>query len=197
MNDKKTLYSYLFLPWFVFLNLTKTKIFWYGHPYLGQFAFLMVYPITLLRKFKLFYFAVILIVMSMLVNYYFFQSNVLNDFYSSNDPHHKLAEYANHYCQELYVVIEPEGRTASQTLEELDLLISTSRWWGNHPSMVYYFDGDVHFIYSLSELEADSRNATRESCFVINKNDTQALDLVRSLDQLQSFDPLLLYLYSY
>lgn len=197
INDKKLLYSYLFFPWFVFLNLTKTKIFWYGHPYLGQFAFLMVYPITLLKRFKLLYFAVILIVMSLIIQHYFFRATVLDDFYSSNDPHHKLATYANGYCQELYVVVEPEGRTASKTLEELGLLISTSRWWGNHPSMVYYFDGSIAFIYTLDELEQATRNAKKDSCFVVNTNDSEALEFVGSLDQLQSFDPLSLYLYSY
>ncbi|QQS44075.1 hypothetical protein IPM65_00515 [Candidatus Roizmanbacteria bacterium] len=197
LNDKKVLYSYLFLPWFVFLNLTKTKIFWYGHPYLGQFAFLMVYPITLLKKIKLFYFGIIIILMSLIIQHYFFRTNVLDDFYSSNDPHHELSVYANDYCQDLYVVVEPEGREASKTLEELGLLISTSRWWGNHPSMVYYFDGNIRFVYTLEEFEQEIRTPQKDTCFVLNKNDTEGLDLVGSLDQLQSFDPLLLYLYSY
>lgn len=197
ISDKKLLYSLVLFPWFIFLNLTKTKIFWYGHPYLGQFAFLMVYPITLLKKFRLFYYGVILIVMSLVIQHYFFNTQVLNDFYSSDDPHHRLAKYANSYCKNLYVVIEPEGRTASQTLNELGLLISTSRWWGNHPSMVYYFEGNVHFVYTIQELKNEMRSPEKDTCVAVNQNDPEALTIVKSLDQLQSFDPWALYLYSF
>jgi len=191
ISDKKLLYALFILPWFLFLNLTKTKIFWYGHPYIPQFAFLMVYPLTLFKKARLISFSIIFSIILILGNQYFIKNTVLDDFYSSNNPHHIIAKVANTYCDDLNVVIDPEGREAYQTLKNMDLLITTSRWWGNHPSMVYYFDGDLHFIYTLDELKEKNTN-TQKGCFVINKNDAEAAKIL-NMEIRYVKDPLQLY----
>ena len=191
MSNNRVLYSVFFLPWFVFLNLTKTKIFWYGHPYLGQIAYLMVYPITLLRRVGLFYYGIIGVILIMLFQQNFFKDTVLDDFYSSRDPHHVIAEEANTSCDELNILIEPEGRTASETLESMNLLISTSRWWGNHPSVVYYFHGKVSFIYTLNEL--DMLLSDTNDCFVVNENDSEGVLRMNNAAKMSQEKPLILY----
>ena len=195
LSDKKLLYALFIVPWFIFLNLTKTKIFWYGHPYMPQFAFLMIYPLCTLKKARLIYIAIIIISVTVILQQYFFTSNVLNNFYSSNDPHHKIAKTANHYCDELNVVIEPEGRVAYQTLKNMDLLISTSRWWGNHPSMVYYFHKKLNFIYSLENLTSKLNQAKPNNCYSINKNDPEGILIINQYSNTvyYSSDPLILY----
>lgn len=193
LNNTKLLHSFFLFPWFLFLNLTKTKIFWYGHPYLGQFAYLMVYPITLLRKVGLFYYGVIVVSMSLVLQYHFLKANVLDDFYSSTDPHHVIALEASKTCTELNMVITPEGRVASQTLEDLGLLISTSRWWGNHPSVVYYFEGDVNFVYTVVELEERIKISSKGTCFAISTSDPEGTLAAQSLTPVTSERGLMLY----
>lgn len=152
-DEEKTLRSLFLLPWFAFLNLTKTKIFWYAHPYMPQFAFLIVYPITLLRKVGLLYYAVIFIALFLILQQNFVKNTVLDDFYSSNEAHHDVAIFAKDRCEKLFVLVPPDARTAHQTLKEMNLLISTSHLWGNHPSMVYYYRKPVKFVYYLDEAQ--------------------------------------------
>lgn len=153
ISDRTLLYSLFFVPWFLFLNLTKTKIFWYGHPYLGQFAFLMLYPAILLRRYGLLYYPLLLAVVVNVLFFHLVTHPVTDDFYSSENDHHRIAQTAKTRCDRLAVVIPPEGRVAYETLRSMNLLISTSTWWGNHPSMVYYFDGPVEFVYEGSRID--------------------------------------------
>lgn len=173
ISDSTILRSLFFIPWFLFLNLTKTKIFWYGHPYLGQFAFLMLYPLTLLRKYGLFYFGIIAIILFSMLNYHFRENTVLDDFYSSEEDHHTIARFAKNRCENLAVVIPPEGRVANKTLSDMNLLISTSRWWGSHPSMVYYFEGPVEFVYEEERIK-ELQN-TQSGCVALSKDDIMYL----------------------
>jgi len=196
LNDKNLLFSLFFIPWFLFLNATKTKIFWYGHPYLGQFALLMVYPLVVLKRFRLLYMSILLIIIGMILQYYFVQQTVLDDFYSSVDPHYTLAKEASNKCKTLYMVIEPEGRIASQTLERMNLLITTSKWWGNHPSMVYYFTGDLTFVYTLTTLDTINTYAIPESCIAIHQNDHEAQDKITRYTLFNTYSPYILYIAS-
>ena len=194
LSNERLLFALFLVPWFLFLNLTKTKIFWYGHPYLGQFALLMLYPLILMKRFRLVYMSVIIIAMGMVLQYYFVQQTVLDDFYSSTDTHHILAKEAGDRCERLYMIIEPEGRVASQTLESMDLLITTSKWWGNHPSMVYYFEGDLSFIYTLKKLDTINASAIDRSCIAIHRNDSEALSKLINLSLIDIYAPYLLYI---
>ena len=153
----------------------------------------MVYPITLLRKFGLFYYGLILVILSVVLQYHFMKTNVLDDFYSSTDPHHVIAEEANTMCKELNMVVTPEGREASETLENLGLLISTSRWWGNHPSVVYYFDGPVNFVYTIKELDERINQSTAGTCFAISLNDPEGTQAAEMLLPIKSERGLMLY----
>jgi len=152
-NEEKTLRSLFIIPWFAFLNLTKTKIFWYAHPYIPQFAFLIVYPITILRKVGLFYYLAIITTLFFILQQNFVKNTVLDDFYSSNEAHHDVAIYARNKCEKLFVLVPPDARTAHQTLKSMNLLISTSHLWGNHPSMVYYYEKSVRFVYYLEDAQ--------------------------------------------
>jgi hypothetical protein len=196
LSDKYLLFALFLFPWFLFLNLTKTKIFWYGHPYLGQFALLMLYPLVLVKRFKLIYMSLILVAMGMVLQYYFVQQTVLDDFYSSTDPHHILAKEAGDRCETLYMMIEPEGRIASETLESMDLLITTSKWWGNHPSMVYYFDGNLSFIYTFEELNDINATSESGSCIAVHQNDSEAINTFTHFELIDAYPPYLLYIHS-
>jgi 4-amino-4-deoxy-L-arabinose transferase-like glycosyltransferase len=171
ISSNETLNSLFFFPWFLFLNLTKTKIFWYAHPYIGQFAFLIVYPITLLKRLGLFYYTIIFTSLILIINYSFIKNTVLDDFYSSKGAHHEVAVFAKNKCSKLNVLIPPDGRTAYTTLKEMNLLISTSHLWGNHPSMVYYYEKPVRFLYYLNE--ANSILSSEKGCIVLSKEDEQ------------------------
>ena len=53
LSNKELFFSFYLTPWFIFLNLTKTKIFWYLLPAIPQFAFFSLYPITFLKNKKI------------------------------------------------------------------------------------------------------------------------------------------------
>src|SRR5262249_5880977 len=56
LSKKRSLEGYVhslfFIPWFIFLNLTKTKIDWYIYPVIPQILFLIVYPLMLFARYK-------------------------------------------------------------------------------------------------------------------------------------------------
>lgn len=194
ISDKNLFKSFFFIPWFVFLNLTKTKIFWYGHPYLAQFAFLIFYPIKLLRKYGLFYYPIIIFIMIAIFNKSFIKDNVLDDFYSSNDAHHAITKEANNKCTKLNILVGKDSREASQTLEEMDLLITTSKWWGNHPSMVYYFDNkDLNFIYTTDSFSDEIKSEEKNECFVIEEEDENIFKELNKKTQIDKENNLLLF----
>ena len=180
------------IPWFIFLNLTKTKIFWYIYPVIPQFTFLIVFPVTLLRKFKrLFFIAVVLILI------FIFKDSVLNhDYlsqnYSKNEDYLSLANYAKSKCNNLHVLVGPETRQTFSTLEKMNLLISTSRWWGNHPSMVYYFEKKVIFEYDKTALATGLQKFKPGECLSLEKNDLN-LSPSQQLKFITSFNNYFLY----
>ena len=106
----------------------------------------------------------------------------------------KVSKEAGDRCERLYMIIEPEGRVASQTLESMDLLITTSKWWGNHPSMVYYFEGDLSFIYTLKKLDTINARAIDGSCIAVHQNDSEALSKLINLSLIDIYAPYLLYI---
>lgn len=173
---KKTEWKELFfglylLPWFIFLNLTKTKIFWYFFPAIPQLAFLAVLPLNIFKKHKvIYYFLSVLIVIS-IFNVAFLKNNYVENEYSRYENYYYLATYARNKCNSLTILLNPEKRQAFATLDKLGLLITTTKWWGEHPSVVYYFEKKVNFIYDQDMMYRYIISSIKNNCFVLETSD--------------------------
>ena len=159
------------LPWFVFLNLTKTKIFWYFYPVIPQFAVLTTILIKQINKksLQIFLGAFMLLI---LIYQSFIKQNVLAINYSKPESYHYLSLYAKSRCQSLDLLINKTSRESFATLDKLGLLITTTKWWGEHPSMVYYFEKKVNFYYDTENFNKSFKNS---GCFIVDKNDANYL----------------------
>lgn len=151
LTAEQLLSALYLMPWFIFLNVTKTKIAWYAYPAIPQFSFLLAYPIIYLKFLRKSYpFAVAFLIIFITI-YHLSIKNVLAQNYSKLEPYQLLAIDAKKKCQNLEVLVDPATRNSFETLEKMNLLISTSKWWGTNPSMVYYFEKPVKFYYTLDE----------------------------------------------
>ncbi len=190
-NQQLTNLLYLF-PLFVFLNLTKTKIFWYLYPAIPQFAFLAVLPLSLVNKKKVvfFFFGFIIIILIFYQN--FIKTNFFTTFYSQPEDHYRLALYSKNYCDALTVLVGKETRDATKTLEDLALTISSTKQWGDHPSIVYYFGKKVNFEYDEAFLKKTLAYFTKKRCLVVGKNDLDIPFLNKQFLKQKNFDSLVL-----
>ena len=138
ISSKEAFFSFYLFFWFIFLNLTKTKIFWYFYPVIPQFAFLAVVCIKYINKKSL---KIILGFVLFCVLFYqsFIKQNIIATVYSKPESYYYLSLYAKNNCKSLDLLINKTSRESFATLDKLGLLITTTKWWGNHPSMVYYF----------------------------------------------------------
>jgi len=183
-------YSLYLLPWFIFLNLTKTKIFWYFFACAPQIAFLSVYPISVIRKRKVIYY-LLTFIMLFFILWSVVKNNVYNTVYSKYEDYYYLSLYAKNRCSDLSVLLNAENRKAFDTLDKMGLLITTTKWWGNHPSMVYYFGKKVNYLYDLQSLTNSIANSERGNCYVIEKEDNNKQ--FENLRLIKQFDRYLLY----
>lgn len=170
-REKELLHSLYLLPWFAFLNLTKTKIFWYFFAAIPQFGFLSVFPITLLKKNKILYWMGVVAIIAILVYQSAIKENVLATVYSKPESYYQLSLFAKNECGQLYVLQDTATRSSFKELESLGLLISTTKWWGTHPSMVYYFDGKINFLYSEDEFTSAAPEMQIDDCLVVEETD--------------------------
>lgn len=176
ISSKTVFFSFYLLPWFIFLNLTKTKIFWYLYPVIPQFAFLAVAWIKQINKKSLkIFFGFVLI--GILFYQSFIKQNVLAAVYSKSEPYYHLSLYAKNNCQSLDLLINKTSRESFATLDKLGLLITTTKWWGDHPSMVYYFGKKINFYYDTKKFNKSFHN---NGCFVIDKGDINYLNELTS-----------------
>lgn len=186
-------YSLYLLPWFLFLNLTKTKIFWYIYAAIPQFGFLATSFGLLLKKNKKIYWIFTIILATSIFYKTFFIDNLLSTYYSKEEPHYFLSLYAKSKCENLNVLLNKQSRKSFDELDKLGLLITTTKWWGSHPSMVYYFGKKINFLYSEKELNKEISKSNKKSCFVVEKDETNLLEKQENLSLLKTFDYLNLY----
>lgn len=187
LNNKQLLNSSFILPWFMFLNIAKTKIFWYAYPYITQFALLLLYPVTLLRRWKIIYYTVTCLLILIIINYYFVQKNILAAQFSQYEDHQILATYAKNICNKLIVLVGPNARKDNETLAKMGLTITTTTWWGEHPSMVYYFGKNIEFVYKTDNFATLIQSANNSTCFVMDKKD---INMKKELKDIQTFGEL-------
>lgn len=191
LPGKELLISFYLIPWFIFLNLTKTKIFWYFLPAIPQFAFLSVAWIKQIKiKPIMIVFGILLVVI--LIFQSFIKQNVLATTYSKPEPYYYLSLYAKDKCQSLNVLMDKNSRESFATLERMGLLITTTKWWGSHPSMVYYFGKKVNYIFEESTFVSKIEFSPKGDCFVIDKQDKNLIQNT-NLKNLKNFENLYLY----
>ncbi len=194
LQPKQILYALFLLPWFLFLNLTKTKIFWYSHPYIPQFAFLILYPVILLKRFnKYLYPMAIAFLLLSILNFYVIKQRVYSVNYATKESHHELAMFASSRCSSLTMLMEPTERKKIADLRSMDLTITTTTWWGQHPSMVYYFGKKINFVYTLDEFRSALDDRVAGSCITITKEDESRIQDVAGLTYLNQFGAVYLY----
>lgn len=171
ISSMEVFFSFYLLFWFIFLNLTKTKIFWYLYPAIPQFAFLAVVWTKLIKnKLLMLFFGLLLT--GILFYQSFIKQNVLAITYSKPEPYYYLSLFAKNNCESLDLLINKTSRESFATLDKLGLLITTTKWWGNHPSMVYYFGKKINFFY---EVETFNKKYQNKGCFVVDKGDENYL----------------------
>lgn len=192
-TDQHLFHALFLVPYFIFLNLTKTKIGWYLFPVIPQAAFLTAYPLLLLKKFR-----PIFIILGILVTAAVLYTSIESDkfftsYFSQVDDNYRMATYARTQCSELIILVDKDTRESFQTLEDLGLLISTSRQYANHPAIVYYFDRPVDFVYNEKELEESIQLADKEACIVVSENDTSIVQQIQQIRTIKHFGPLYLF----
>ncbi|MBI3620492.1 glycosyltransferase family 39 protein [Candidatus Roizmanbacteria bacterium] len=192
-NIGQLAFSLFFVPWFIFLNLTKTKIAWYLYPLFPQFAYLGISFLEFIKKNRPLYTVLIILIVVIL----FYQNIIKTPFfkgsYSGIESNIEMARYAASRCKQLEVLIDPDTRKTHAVLKSMNLLISTSEWWGNHPSIVYYSGRHVDFIYNPLSVASLAKNVPFLSCFVFYKGDSSSVPSVPSLSLLKDFGGLTLY----
>jgi len=177
---RSVMFAVFFVPWFLFLNATKTKIDWYLYPVLAQFAFLAVYLLQIIKKYKFLSYSLFL-----LITFFIIKDNVasgafFNTHYSNYDDSYRLALYAKGNCQSINLLVDRGSRQTHDTLKNMNLLIGTSEWWGNHPSMVYYSDKKVNFIYETALFNLSLKEGNKYDCYVIDKGDSPAFTDIKN-----------------
>ncbi len=189
IDAEKLFYSLYLLPWFIFLNLTKTKIFWYFFSAAPAIAFLAVYPVSLFKKNRKIY-SIVALFIALIV----FWNTSVNDLYgtvfSKYEDYYYLSLYAKDRCSDMSVLLNKESRNSFATLDKMGLLITTTKWWGNHPSIVYYFGKKVNYLYDLNSFSKLISSAKKENCFVVENGD---ISLTSKLMLIKKFGNYLLY----
>lgn len=170
-KKKEAFFALIFIPWFLFLNLTKTKIAWYIYPVLPQFAFLTVYLVRYIPRDWM------KVGIACAILFFFFKTiTPLDSFmttnYSTWGDHQLIAQDAKKVgCTDISVLVSDTSRTAYKTLKSMDLVIHTTTWWGEHPSMAYYADVPTRYFYNVSEFEKQMAPSNVTSCFIMETAD--------------------------
>jgi len=193
ISDIDVLMSLFLIPWFIFLNLTKTKISWYAYPVIPQFTFLIVYPLTAIKNSKPLLYIISLLFMGFLLYQALVTYNFFGTFYSSYDNQYKIAAVARTRCNTLDILIDTDGRKTYEVLKGMNLTISTSTWYGNHPAMVYYFGKKVNFVYDKKMLQTKLPVIPNSECIVINKDDADLPLKTAKFDQVAQSGEVLLF----
>lgn len=180
------------LPWFLFINISKTKIYWYLYPALPQIAFLMVYPLTLIQKWKISITIVCIYIIFTLLNRNIIQYHSISNSYSQYDSTYEMSITVRNKCKDLTYLIPQDTRQITATLNSMGLLITTTKWWGDHPSIVYYSQKKVNFIYNKDDMPTAVHDISSGSCIAVPDQDITP-QLIGSLTKINHFGSMTLY----
>ena len=192
ISARQLLFALFLFPWFIFLNLTKTKIFWYLLPVVPQLAFLAVAPLQIFQNKKLLYYPLLFCVATGIFYAAVVKNKIQNTNYWGYGDHYYLSLYAKDKCDQMTVLMDPNTRQTYATLKKMNLVITTTHWWGNHPSMVYYFAKPINFIYDVNEMPMILATRKPLDCLAIDSFDKEVLSNT-NLSKLNQFGSYLLY----
>ena len=190
-NNISLLPYIFFVPWYLFLNLTKTKIFWYFFSSIPQLAALSIYPIAVFRKKKIIYYCLLIAMLGYLI-FTINKSNILNTTFSKEEPYYYLSLYSRDHCADLNILPNSTTRESFATLDKMGLLITTTKWWGSHPSIMYYFGKKVNLFYDKNEFAQSLNINSSQPCYVVEKDDTNILQN-KNFQLLKQFSEYYLY----
>lgn len=182
-KDEKLLMSLFFIPWFLFLNLTKTKINWYIYPVVFQFAFLAAYSLESVKNKKIIKYSLSAIIIIFILISNFKDGRFFKTLYSSEDDAYHIALAAKKRCSRFTYLVSPDTRQANATLKSMNLTITSTEWWGDHPRVVYYFGKPVTFEYVKDALD---KKLDGVECLAVSSGDINDLLLTSAgltLDQ--------------
>jgi len=191
ISSNKFLLSFCLFPWFIFLNLTKTKIEWYLYPTIPQFAFLLSYPISVIKN-KLFSLIIVITLTILLIYKLIIIDGFFSKYYSTYNEIYKMSILASKECKSLKVTASKNERKDHDVLTQLNLLISTSEVNGNHPSIIYYFNKPVKYIYSIKQINNEIALIQQKSCITLYKEDLSLIN-INTLYNIGMFGDLYLY----
>jgi len=183
---------YLF-PWFIFLNLTKTKIFWYIYPSIPVFAFFITCSFWFLKDRKIIFYLLFGLILFHSVRQAIVQQKFLTSQYSSFTDYYFLAKRAKKHCLKLYYLVDKNSRQAMTTLEKMGLTITTTKWWGSHPSVVYYFGKEVNFIYDKTKFIRTIPTLDNNNCLAVENEDLATDFPIDYLQKIKQFSSLTLF----
>ncbi|MFH0772922.1 MAG: glycosyltransferase family 39 protein [bacterium] len=187
-KSKDAYFSLLFIPWFLFLNLTKTKIAWYLYPVFPQFVYLAVYGVCFIKKIWV---QGVVACILLFIFFRFFGYSLtapLITHYSQWESHIKIAlDAKKNDCKDLVILVSENTRTSYATLLSMDLVIHTTTWWGDHPSMAYYADMPTHYYYSVDEFEKQILPGSPTRCFITEIADWNEQWRLRVLSKNEKF----------
>lgn len=192
-NDEKILLGLILIPWFIFLNLTKTKISWYLYMFVPQVSFLISYPLTLLKNNKKILPLTVSFITIILFYRLFVIDNFFKTFYSQYDETYQMSVLAKYKCSSLDVLLNPQSRETFRVLDSMNLLISTSKFYGSNPSIVYYFGKKVNFIYDKNNVSKNLKSLTEDACFTLYKEDLDIAPKGPGFNLIKKFDSLYLF----
>lgn len=185
-----------FLPWFLFLNITKTKIFWYVYPAIPQFALYFGFFITFLEKriFSSRTKSIFLLLICLLIfSWGIGKNQFLEAEFSSKDKFYQFANFAKNHCQKIYFIPEKNHRKSIAELEKMNLTITTTRWWGGHPALVYYTDNKISFVYDQNEFLQKIEDKKKGDCFSFFKDEIALKKDQFELKLIKNFEDILLF----
>ena len=86
------------------------------------------------------------------------------------------------------VLVGKETREATKTLEKLNLTIVSSKQWGDHPSMVYYFGNNIYFYYDKNLFTEKLFESQVNNCLAIRNDDLTLTSEFKEYKKLKNFN---------
>jgi 4-amino-4-deoxy-L-arabinose transferase-like glycosyltransferase len=192
ITENQLLYTLALLPWFIFLNLAKTKIEWYLYPAIPGLVLLILYPLTLLQKWPVVKYGIMSVILLFVIYSSLFGSNLLNENYSAYGDIYQLARASNKNCTELNILVDQNARKDHAVLSSQNDLISTSDIYGQFPSLMYYTEKKVNPFYDVNLYLKALSTARPGSCWSFDENDSN-ISRFSSLKYIIKIGPHLLY----
>ena len=190
---EKIILGLLFIPWFIFLNLSKTKIAWYLYLFVPQIAFLISYSLSILNRNG----KPVRIIMPVIAIVLFYNlvvpGNFFKTFYSKYDENYRLAKFAKDKCNSINFLLSKNSRETFKVLGSMNLLISTSKFYGSNPSIVYYSGKKVNWLYNKAEAENAIKSLSGTACLAIQKDDLDIIKGNLDLELMTTFGQIYLY----